>query len=152
MEGAMVDVRAIVAVLAVAGGWAAMPAVAQTLPNSDWLAGGTMRGPAPAAPRGEPAAVTRPVAKPDPRQRLDAGAWVCATEADLQRHAAAIAARLDGQEAPEPPGCTLVRRVTPVAVVERHGLGVTEVRLPGPPERQAWTDAVVREASPAAKY
>jgi hypothetical protein len=88
----------------------------------------------------------RPTLKPDPRQRLDAGALVCRTEADLQQHEAAIAARLDGQEAPEPVGCRPVRNMTPVTVLDRHGLARTQVKLAGPPEQTGWTDAVVRDA------
>jgi hypothetical protein len=93
-----------------------------------------------------PAASTAPTLKPDPRQRLDAGALLCRTEADLQQHEAAIAARLDGQEAPEPVGCRPVKTMTPVTVLDRHGLARTQVKLAGPPEQTGWTDAVVREA------
>ena len=86
-----------------------------------------------------------PKLKPDPRQRLDPGALLCRTEADLQQHEAAIAARLDGREAPEPAGCRPIRTITPVEVLDRHGLARTQVRLPGPPEQTGWTDAVVRD-------
>ena len=83
--------------------------------------------------------------KPDPRQRLDAGALLCRTEGDLQQHEAAVSARLDGKEAPEPVGCRPVRFMTAVAVLDRHGPARTQVRVPGPPEQIGWTDAVVHD-------
>jgi len=95
--------------------------------------------------RPRPAPPPGPKLKPDPRQRLDPGALLCRTEADLQQHEAAIAARLDGQEAPEPVGCRPVRTMTSVTVLDRHGLARTQVRLPGPPEQTGWTDAVVHD-------
>ncbi|MGI4945178.1 MAG: hypothetical protein ACRYHQ_32220, partial [Janthinobacterium lividum] len=72
-----------------------------------------------------------PQIKRDPAQRLDAGAVVCRTEADLLQHQAVILARLNGGNAEEAASCRLVRAMTAVAVVERHGLASTEIRLPG---------------------
>jgi hypothetical protein len=95
--------------------------------------------------RPRPAPPPAPKLKPDPRQRLDPGALLCRTEADLELHEQAIAARLDGKEAPEPVGCRPVRTMTPVTVLDRHGLARTQVRLPGPPEQTGWTDAVVHD-------
>jgi hypothetical protein len=86
-----------------------------------------------------------PTLKPDPRQRLDAGALLCRTESDLQQHEAAVTARLDGREAPEPVGCRPVRFMTAVAVLDRHGPARTQVRIPGPPEQVGWTDAAVHD-------
>jgi hypothetical protein len=83
--------------------------------------------------------------KPDPRQRLDAGALLCSTEAQLEQHEAAVTARLDGREALEPSGCRFVRSLTPVDVLDRHGQARTQVRLPGQTEQTGWTDAVVRD-------
>ncbi len=70
---------------------------------------------------------------------------LCRTEAALLQHQAVILARLDGGNAEEPAGCRLVRAMTAVAVVERHGPAVTEVRLSGPPEQVGWTDAAVHD-------
>jgi hypothetical protein len=87
-----------------------------------------------------------PLPKPEPRQRLDAGALLCRTEADLQQHETAINARLDGQEAAEPAGCRPVRNMTPVTVIDRHGPARTQVKLLGAsPEQSGWTDVAVHD-------
>ncbi len=83
--------------------------------------------------------------KPEPRQRLDAGALLCPTEADLEQHQAAVTARLDGRDAADPVACHQVGAMTAVAVVDRHGPARTEVRMPGQPEQLGWTDAVVHD-------
>jgi hypothetical protein len=83
--------------------------------------------------------------KAEPRQRLDRGAMLCQTEADLAQHQAAIEARLDGQFAAEPVGCSPVRTMTPVKVLDRHGIARTQVKLLGKPEQIGWTDAVVHD-------
>lgn len=95
-----------------------------------------------AAPKAPPLARLTP--KADPRQRLDTGALLCRTEADLQQHESAIVARLDGTEAPEPVGCRRVRRMTSVTVLDRHGPARTQVHIFGPPEETGWTDTVIR--------
>jgi hypothetical protein len=82
-----------------------------------------------------------PKLKQEPLQRLDAGALLCKTEADLQQHVAAVMARLNGQEAREPKDCHLVQAMTPVSVVERHGLDRTEVQFGG---QIGWTDTMIR--------
>ena len=82
---------------------------------------------------------------PDPVQRLDAGALMCDTEAKLQQHQAAIVARLSGKPADEPAGCHIVRAMTTVSVLTRHGPASTEVHIPGPPEQTGWTDSAVRD-------
>ena len=132
----------------VALGMAAAPAMAQ---SSGGLFGreGKHFGSGPSAPPShtKPAPQQPSTLKPDPRQRLDAGALLCATEADLQQHEAAVAAQLDGKYAPEPVGCRPVRYMTAVGVISRRGPGRTQVRIPGPPERIGWTDAAVRDAS-----
>ena len=102
------------------------------------------------APAAAPAQYV-PQLKRDPAQRLDPGALLCRSEAALLQHQAAILARLDGGEAEEPAGCRLVRAMTAVAIVERHGPAVTEVRLPGPPEQVGWTDAAVRDGGSGAR-
>jgi len=83
--------------------------------------------------------------KPDPRQRLDAGALLCPTEADLEQHQAAVSARLDGHEAAEPVACHQMGAMTAVTVVDRHGPARTQVRLPGQQDQVGWTDSVVRD-------
>ena len=92
------------------------------------------------------AAPDAPQLKPDPVQRLDAGALLCRTEDALRQHQAAILARLDGRDADEPAGCHLVAAMTPVTVLGRHGPASTEVHLPGPPDQVGWTDAAIRDS------
>ncbi len=88
----------------------------------------------------------------DPWPRLDAGALLCRTQADLQQHQAAIAARLSGGHLAEPSGCRIVRAMTAVTVVERDGPARTEVRLPGSSEQQlGWTDAAISNEPPPAR-
>lgn len=135
--------------LACAGSIAAPPAFAQFMgePGGGPAQEGTRRGP---APRRTGPAAPRLTPKPLPRQRLDAGALLCPTEDDLHMHEAAIEARLDGRDAPEPAGCRFVRSSTAVSVMDRHGPAATQVRLPGDPELVGWTDAIVQgEAAPA---
>ncbi len=84
----------------------------------------------------------------EPRQRLDPGALLCHTEAQLKQHQAAILARLAGRTAPEPAGCHIVGQTTAVAVVEHDGQAVTEVQLAGDEPAIGWTDAVIRDADP----
>ena len=79
-------------------------------------------------------------------QRLDPGALVCPTEADLQQHEAAVEARLDGHDAAEPPSCRFVHAPIAVTVIDRHGPAATEVQMPGQAGQLGWTDAVVRDA------
>ena len=85
--------------------------------------------------------------QPDPRQRLDPGALLCATEAQLRQHQQAVAARLGGSFAPEPKGCRIVRATVAVSVVGRDGPAATEVNLPGATPPVGWTDSRLREAS-----
>ena len=82
-----------------------------------------------------------PKLAPQPLQRLDAGALLCKTENQLLQHESAVAARLDGQDAPEPVGCHLVQTMTAVAVVDRHGQNRTEVKAG---DQLGWTDSIVR--------
>ena len=97
----------------------------------------------------QPAAVDKPAplkVTHDPVQRLEQGALLCDTEGELQQHQAAIAARMSGGSAPEPSGCRILPGMTPVGVVERHGLASTKVSLPDPAGRQGWTDSLVHDA------
>lgn len=119
--------------------------------NANQDAPGRYQGPRGAGP---PAAENRsgpslPLPKlQDPWPRLDRGALLCGTEGALQQHQAAVAARLAGQEANEPSDCRIVRAMTPVTVVDRHGLSRTQVMLPGPPASTGWTDVVIPREKP----
>jgi hypothetical protein len=84
----------------------------------------------------------------EPRQRLDAGALLCQTEAELKQHQAAIMARLAGRTAPEPSGCHIVGETIAVAVVTHDGQAVTQVQMAGDTPMTGWTDAVIRDADP----
>ena len=125
----------------------AVPGLAAAQSSGSMFAPGGMRFGETPSTRAKPksTAPQGPTLKPDPRQRLDAGALLCRTEEDLQQHEAAVSARLDGKDAPEPVGCRPVRFMTPVGVISRHGPARTQVRVPGPPEQIGWTDAVVRD-------
>jgi hypothetical protein len=79
---------------------------------------------------------------PDPTQRLDTGALLCGTEAELKQHQAAVLARLSGGSAPEPTGCHIVQGMVAVSVIGRDGPASTQVRLP---DRVGWTDSIVRD-------
>lgn len=67
--------------------------------------------------------------------RLDTGAVVCRTQADLQRHAAAMLGQATG-----PADCRLTNHATAINIVARYGPGQTEVSITGTGET-AWTDA-----------
>lgn len=67
--------------------------------------------------------------------RLDTGAIVCRTQADLERHAAAMR----GQDA-GPADCRLINRATAISIISRDGPGQTEVSITGTGQT-AWTDA-----------
>jgi hypothetical protein len=84
----------------------------------------------------------------EPRQRLDPGALLCHTEAELKQHQAVIMARLEGRTADEPAGCHIVGHITAVAIVEHDGQAVTEVQLAGDEPAVGWTDAVIRDSDP----
>jgi len=90
-------------------------------------------------------ALPMPTLKRDPWQRLDAGALVCPTEAQLRQHQAAMMARAQGNEAPEPRGCKLIKSMVPVSVLDRDGPARTEIQMHDASADTAWTDAVVRD-------
>jgi hypothetical protein len=121
----------------------AAPRVALAQQPDDSDAGGPPHRHGPASHDSDASRLPQP--KPPPRQRLDAGALLCHTEAQLRQHQAAIVARISGGDAPEPSGCHIVRDMVPVTVVARHGTSVTEVQLHKEPEEVGWTDAVVRD-------
>lgn len=68
--------------------------------------------------------------------RLDPGAVLCKTEADLQR----LAASRRGESGPRP-NCQLIQTPTAIAIVKRTGLGQTEVSVTDQNGLDGWTDA-----------
>ena len=103
-----------------------------------------------AAPSSAPL-ISLPKLVPDPRQRLDAGAVLCGTEAELRQHQAAITARAAGRDEGEPAGCVAVREMTAVSVVNRDGLARTQVRTRDHGDKLGWTDAVIPDAQTSAR-
>ncbi len=87
-------------------------------------------------------------ARPNPNAqniwpRLDAGAVFCRTEDDLAMHSRVVAAKLDNTPLdPMPrPECVIINQATPIDIVERAGLGKTEVRIKEATPKTGWTDA-----------
>lgn len=92
--------------------------------------GFVIKKPAPGAPDVK----TQPLAWP----RLDPGAVLCRSEADLNR----LGLRRAGETVDGPIDCQIVRAATGIAIVQRKGPGKTEVttsdpKVPG----SGWTDA-----------
>jgi hypothetical protein len=77
--------------------------------------------------------------------RLEPGAVVCQTEEDLQHRAIVSQRRADGvMDAGNPlEGCHLLAQQRGVEIVDRHGLGRTEVKVK-PTGETGWTDAFIR--------
>lgn len=102
----------------------------------------------PGASQGAPGSM--PELKPveTPRQRLDTGALLCHTEAQLRQHQAAIMARLAGRPAQDATGCHIVGETEAVSVLMRDGHAATEVQLAGDDPVTGWTDAVIRDSDP----
>jgi hypothetical protein len=111
---------------------------------------GIHSGPRPGARVPPKPPVLAPIpAHPDPWQRLDRGALICSTEAALEEHQAAVQARLEGGAAAEPVGCRIIREMTPVTILERHGPARTQVALPPPADpKTGWTDAPIPTQKP----
>jgi len=110
-------------------------------PPSPFKYEGMLAKPAPKAQA--PEVRTPPVVWP----RLDAGAVVCRTEADLLRRAAAMRGDPGG-----PADCRIIGAPTGIQIIARHGPGRTEVQFG---KDTAWTDAWLpatppRGATPAA--
>jgi hypothetical protein len=72
--------------------------------------------------------------------RLDPGAVICKTEADLQR----LAASRRGEPG-EPPNCQLIRTPTAIQIQRRAGPGRTQVSLTDQNGVDGWTDAWLPE-------
>ena len=75
--------------------------------------------------------------------RLDPGAALCKTEADLLR----LAAYRRG-EAGDRPNCQLIRAPTAIQIVKRAGPGRTQVTVTGEQSQEGWTDAWLPERAP----
>lgn len=74
---------------------------------------------------------------PAPWPRLDSGAVLCRTPADLAR----LAARRSGRSGGGPVDCRIITQPTPITIVHREGLGRTEVHITGKgPDATGWTD------------
>ena len=77
--------------------------------------------------------------------RLEPGAVLCRTEEDLQHRAQVSQRRADGvADAGNPlEGCRLMAQERGVDIVDRHGMGRTEIKVK-PGGETGWTDAYVR--------
>lgn len=70
--------------------------------------------------------------------RLDRGAVLCRSEADLSR----LTARRNGQAVDGPIDCQVIRGPTGITIVKREGPGMTQVQTKNPSSGGAgWTDA-----------
>lgn len=79
--------------------------------------------------------------------RLDAGAVLCRTEADLDR----LAARHSGEEDDGPVDCQVIRNMTAITILQRRGPGKAEVKTTsGQVGTVGWTNAFLPEKAPAA--
>lgn len=83
--------------------------------------------------------------RPDVWPRLDKGAVLCKSEADLIR----LAASRQGQPV-ERPACTVIRGPTAIQVVRRAGPGRTLVTVTEQNGLQGWTDAWLPDRAPTA--
>ncbi len=84
-------------------------------------------------------------ASPQAWPRLDPGAFLCRTEADLAR----LAARQNGDPVDGPVNCQPVRVATAIQIVQRAGPGRTEVRVSDKPNVSGWTNAWLPERAPS---
>ncbi|MDB5400630.1 MAG: hypothetical protein JWQ55_2648 [Rhodopila sp.] len=112
----------------------AMPADAQPPSDSNvsFDAGGLM----PKKPKpGLPDVKSQPLAWP----RLDPGAVLCRTEADLQK----LGARRRGESVDGPIDCQIIRAATAISILQRKGPGLAEVQTSNSAAdaMTGWTDA-----------
>lgn len=92
---------------------------------------------------GPPDVAPQPLAWP----RLDPGAVLCRSEADLSR----LAARRRGEAVEGNLDCQVIRARTPISIVQRKGT-LTQVRTSNPSAGGAgWTDAWLPEKAPPAR-
>jgi hypothetical protein len=121
---------------------AAAPAGAQPKDGNVSLdtPGFLIKKPRPAAPdvRAQP--------QPQAWPRLDPGAVLCRSEADLDR----LAQRRSGEVVEGPVDCQIVRVATGITIVQRKGPGRTEVKpSDSHPMESGWTDAWLPQKAPA---
>jgi hypothetical protein len=90
---------------------------------------------------GPPEVKAQPLAWP----RLDPGAVLCRTEADLAR----LSARRGGDNTAGPADCRIVAIATAVTIVARKGPGRTQVQVGGSADTTGWTDVWLPEKAPA---
>jgi len=91
-----------------------------------------------------------PRAQPSVWPRLDAGAILCRTEDDLDRHAANMIARVSGGDM-QTADCHAVAQPIGVQIVSREGPGKTQVKLNGPGNTTGWTDVWLPDKAPASR-
>jgi hypothetical protein len=85
-------------------------------------------------------------AQPQAWPRLDPGAVICRSEADLSR----LAARRRGEPVQGPVDCQLIRVAAGIKIIQRKGPGMTQVSTNDPAAGGAgWTDAWLPEKAPA---
>ena len=77
--------------------------------------------------------------------RLDPGAPLCRSEADLQR----LAARRQGEPVDGPTDCRIITTPTAVTIIERRGPGSTHVRLTDAQTITGWTNVWLPDKAPA---
>jgi hypothetical protein len=79
--------------------------------------------------------------------RLDPGAVLCRTEADLQR----LAARRAGETVDGTVDCQIIRTPTAISIVQREGPGRVEVQISGGKagSSSGWTDAWLPAKAPS---
>ena len=88
-----------------------------------------------------------PDVKPPPQAwpRLEAGAVICRTEADLDR----LAARRRGEGTGGAVDCRILHATTAISIVQRKGSGKTEIRTTDPQAGDSgWTDVWLPEKAP----
>ena len=86
-------------------------------------------------------------AQPTVWPRLDPGAVFCRTADDLERHAYNMTARVSGGGTMAA-DCRIIPQPTGIQIVNRHGLGRTEVKMNGGDNAVGWTDAWLPEKAP----
>ncbi len=78
--------------------------------------------------------------------RLDPGAALCRTEADLDR----LAARHAGEDSGGPVDCQIIRNMTAISILQRRGPGKAEVKTTsGQVGTVGWTNAFLPDKAPA---
>ncbi len=118
----------------------ALPAYAQSDDSNISFAGGGLlpKKPAPGLPDVK--------AQPQAWPRLDPGAVLCRTEADLTK----LAARRGGETVSGAIDCQIIRVATAISIVQRKGPGRAEVQISatGADSVSGWTDAWLPDKAP----